>query len=156
MWFVAKDICDILELEDVSSALRGLDTDEKNDPAKSAESFTTERWSANAEHRERTWPITVEKDGEVWFIAKDVCNVLGIKNPRQAIKALDTDERDDVQILDSIGRTQAANIAGRKKNKLFILSWPIFASPFRQNTGKGDFFIPVKKSFQKVSNDKRI
>ena len=29
VWFVAKDICDILELEDVSSALRGLDTDEK-------------------------------------------------------------------------------------------------------------------------------
>lgn len=53
---------------------------------------------------------TVDRDGEVWFIAKDVCNVLGLKNPRQAIKALDTDERDDVQILDSIGRTQAANI----------------------------------------------
>jgi prophage antirepressor-like protein len=28
-WFVAKDVCDILELENVTEALRGLDDDEK-------------------------------------------------------------------------------------------------------------------------------
>ncbi|MBR0076535.1 MAG: Bro-N domain-containing protein, partial [Synergistaceae bacterium] len=28
-WFVAKDVCDILELADVTSALRTLDNDEK-------------------------------------------------------------------------------------------------------------------------------
>ena len=35
---------------------------------------------------------TVEKDGEMWFVAKDVCDVLGIKNSRQALKKLDADE----------------------------------------------------------------
>ena len=28
-WWIAKDVCDVLELADVTSALRGLDDDEK-------------------------------------------------------------------------------------------------------------------------------
>lgn len=36
---------------------------------------------------------TVEKDGEVWFVAKDVCNILELTNPTMAIESLDEDER---------------------------------------------------------------
>ena len=53
---------------------------------------------------------TVEKDGEVWFVAKDVCDILGIKNHKGAIKELDDDERDGVAITDPIGRKQVTNI----------------------------------------------
>lgn len=35
----------------------------------------------------------VEKDNEVWFVAKDVCEILEIKNPSDALKRLDEDER---------------------------------------------------------------
>ena len=35
----------------------------------------------------------VEKDGEPWFVAKDVCNILEIKNSRDTLnKCLDEDE----------------------------------------------------------------
>ena len=36
---------------------------------------------------------TVEKDGEAWFVAKDVCDILDIKNTTDAIKSLDDDEK---------------------------------------------------------------
>ena len=36
---------------------------------------------------------TVERDGEVWFIAKDVCDILDIRNTSDAIKSLDDDEK---------------------------------------------------------------
>src|SRR5215204_807454 len=36
---------------------------------------------------------TVEKDGEVWFVAKDVCDILDINNVSQAVSRLDTDEK---------------------------------------------------------------
>jgi prophage antirepressor-like protein len=36
---------------------------------------------------------TVVKDGEVWFVAKDVCEVIEIKNTTDALKRLDDDER---------------------------------------------------------------
>lgn len=35
----------------------------------------------------------IEKDGEPWFIAKDVCACLGIQNVHQALKPLDNDEK---------------------------------------------------------------
>ncbi|MBG6221386.1 prophage antirepressor-like protein [Janthinobacterium sp. CAN_S1] len=36
---------------------------------------------------------TIDQDGEVWFVANDVCTALDISNPRQAITRLDEDER---------------------------------------------------------------
>ncbi len=40
-------------------------------------------------HQIRTTVI----DGEPWFVAKDVCDVLGIQNIRQNVKSLDDDEK---------------------------------------------------------------
>ena len=45
---------------------------------------------------------TVEIDGEIWFVAKDVCDLLGINNSRQAISSLDDDEKNTVIITDGI------------------------------------------------------
>ncbi len=39
-------------------------------------------------------------DGVPYFLAKDVCDVLGLTNPREAIKPLDDDEKADVRISD--------------------------------------------------------
>lgn len=60
---------------------------------------------------------TIIKDNEPWFVAKDVCEILEI-NPSEAVKGrkdrnfedgLDVDEyRDDIDIVDSIGRRQKA------------------------------------------------
>src|SRR5690606_14287070 len=35
----------------------------------------------------------IEKDNDIWFVAKDVCDILEIKNPSDALKRLDGDER---------------------------------------------------------------
>ena len=36
---------------------------------------------------------TVEIDGEAWFVAKDICDILGLTNSRKAVKSLDDDEK---------------------------------------------------------------
>ena len=33
-----------------------------------------------------------DEEGEPWFIAKDVCDILGMSNPSMAVIALDKDE----------------------------------------------------------------
>lgn len=48
---------------------------------------------------------TTEKDGEVWFIAADVCRALEISNNRDAISRLDEDEK-GVVLTDTLGGTQ--------------------------------------------------
>jgi len=45
----------------------------------------------------------VMKGGEPWWVAKDVCDILGLSNAREAIKALDDDEKSTVRISDGAG-----------------------------------------------------
>lgn len=42
----------------------------------------------------------VERSGEPWFVAKDVCDTLAIANGRDAISRLDEDEKDTVGLTD--------------------------------------------------------
>ncbi len=52
-------------------------------------------------------PIRVQLiNSEPWFVAKDVCEVLGIANHKDAASRLDEDERRGVGMTDPIGRPQ--------------------------------------------------
>jgi prophage antirepressor-like protein len=46
-----------------------------------------------------------DKNGNIWFVAKDVCDVLAISNSRDAISRLDDDER-GVATTDTLGGNQ--------------------------------------------------
>lgn len=46
---------------------------------------------------------TVKINGEIWFVAKDVCDALEIKNSRDALTRLDIDEKNTVVLTDGIG-----------------------------------------------------
>jgi prophage antirepressor-like protein len=43
---------------------------------------------------------TVLIDGEAWFVAKDVCDILELSNPTEALKSLDDDERSSLRITE--------------------------------------------------------
>lgn len=45
-------------------------------------------------------------DGEPWFVAKDVCDVLEIEDARKSVGYLDEDERTISPVTDSLGRLQ--------------------------------------------------
>ncbi|WP_209435862.1 BRO-N domain-containing protein [Gallibacterium genomosp. 3] len=51
----------------------------------------------------------VSINNEPWFIAKDICEILGIKNPTQALENLDEDER----AMFNIGLDQRVNFDNR-------------------------------------------
>lgn len=42
----------------------------------------------------------IDQDGNIWFVAIDVCDVLGISNNRMALTRLDTDEKAEVSLTD--------------------------------------------------------
>jgi prophage antirepressor-like protein len=42
----------------------------------------------------------IDRDGEPWFVAKDICDALGLENSRQAVSRLDDDEKDTVILND--------------------------------------------------------
>lgn len=41
---------------------------------------------------------TIERNGEVWFVATDVCRALELGNPSETVKRLDKDELTSVQL----------------------------------------------------------
>jgi prophage antirepressor-like protein len=55
---------------------------------------------------------TILKDGEPWFAAKDVCDVLELSNPSVAISRLDEDEVTKFNLGGLVGEINAVNEAG--------------------------------------------
>ena len=53
---------------------------------------------------------TVERDGEPWFVAADVCRCLEIQNPTMAVTSLDDDERDTLCLTEGIPGNPIKNI----------------------------------------------
>ena len=53
---------------------------------------------------------TVEQDGEIWFVAKDVCNILEISKYRDAVSKLEDDERCPVKVDTLQGMQEMAAI----------------------------------------------
>jgi prophage antirepressor-like protein len=64
-----------------------------------------------------------EQSGKVWLIAKDVCDILGLNNSRQAIASLEEDEKADVIISDtsSNGVTQRRAVNAVDESGLYAL-----------------------------------
>ncbi|MGE6964059.1 BRO-N domain-containing protein [Bacillus thuringiensis] len=65
---------------------------------------------------------TVLQGGEPWFVAKDVCDVLSIKNSPDALGKLDSDEKDDVGLTDTIGRKQKTSVINESALYSLIMS----------------------------------
>lgn len=73
---------------------------------------------------------TVERDGEPWFVLKDVCDVLGISNPTVVANRLDADE---VAKFDLGGLSGEANVINESGLYNVILrSDKPEAKPFRK------------------------
>ena len=53
---------------------------------------------------------TIEKDGEIWWVLKDVCGVLGITNHSNVAARLDKDEKALHLVEDPTGKAQQTSI----------------------------------------------
>ena len=53
---------------------------------------------------------TVMIDGEPWWVLRDVCEVLGLGSPHKVAERLETDERNQIPVIDSIGRAQDTEV----------------------------------------------
>lgn len=66
---------------------------------------------------------TLERDGEIWFVGKDVAEALGYSRATKAVtEKVDAEDRDEVPIRDSIGRNQKAYIINESGIYSLILS----------------------------------
>lgn len=76
---------------------------------------------------------TIQKDGEPWFVLRDVCQVLDLTTPARVAERLDPDEVSQTHITDSLGRQQETTIISESGLYSVILrSDKPEAKPFRK------------------------
>ena len=76
---------------------------------------------------------TVERDGEPWFVLKDVSDVLNLTTPARVAERLDKDEVSQTHLTDSLGRQQETTIINESGLYSVILrSDKPEAKPFRK------------------------
>ena len=65
---------------------------------------------------------TIQDDnGEVWFVAKDVCDILDIKNVTDALSTLDDDERNTLAITEGNKKKGNPNMNVINESGLYAL-----------------------------------
>jgi len=52
----------------------------------------------------------IKIDGKPWWVLKDVCSVLELKSPHKVALRLDEDERNQIPLIDGMGRMQDTTI----------------------------------------------
>ena len=83
-------------------------------------------------HYQNSEVRTIEQNGEPWFVLKDVCGILGIRNTADTYNRLDDDEKGVGQI-DTLGGMQIVNIVNESGLYNVILrSDKPEAKPFRK------------------------
>lgn len=71
-------------------------------------------------------------EGKPWFVAKDICSILEVKNVSEALSRLDTDEKDLI-LTESLGGKQETNIISESGMYTLVLtSRKPEAKPFRK------------------------
>ena len=75
---------------------------------------------------------TIQKNGEPWFVLKDVCQVLGIGNSRMAADRLDPDEKGVSQIDTPGGKQEMTCINESGLYNVILRSDKPEAKPFRK------------------------
>ncbi len=65
--------------------------------------------------------IVMDEKGEPWFVAKDICDVLGFTNPTMALKKLPKDNLNLIEVHDASGRLRLSNIINEPGMYMLVL-----------------------------------
>lgn len=71
-------------------------------------------------------------DGQPWFVAQDVCAILGLSNVTATLRRLDADEKGFITILSSIGPVEMAGVTESGLFALILTSRKAEARQFRR------------------------
>lgn len=74
----------------------------------------------------------IEQDGEIWFVASEVCSLLGIRNTSDAVSRLDEDEK-LTSVIPRAGQTRSVNLVSESGlYALIFRSKKLSAKQFRK------------------------
>lgn len=95
----------------------------------------------------------IDRDGEPWFVGKDICAYFGDSNPSRTLARVDLEDKEVTDIADALGRIQKTTII----NESGLYSVLFAMQPQKANKdGVSDaYLIEIKSRIEKIRKFKR-
>ena len=96
---------------------------------------------------------TFMKNGEYWFVGRDVCNAFQDKNPNRSIGRIDDCDKRSLKIKDSLGREQTVTVIN--ESGLYALLFSMQPQRANKDGVSNAYPIEVQERIEKLRRFKR-
>jgi prophage antirepressor-like protein len=96
---------------------------------------------------------TFVKNGEYWFVGRDVCNAFQDKNPNRSIGRIDDCDKRSLKIKDSLGREQTVTVIN--ESGLYALLFAMQPQKANKDGVSNAYPIEVQERIEKLRRFKR-
>lgn len=96
---------------------------------------------------------TFVKNGEYWFVGRDVCNAFKDKNPNRSIGRIDDCDKRSLKIKDSLGREQTVTVIN--ESRLYALLFAMQPQKANKDGVSNAYPIEVQERIEKLRRFKR-
>lgn len=96
---------------------------------------------------------TFMKNGEYWFVGRDVCNAFQDKNPNRSIGRIDDCDKRSLKIKDSLGREQTVTVIN--ESGLYALLFAMQPQKAHNHGVSDEYPIEIKERIEKLRRFKR-
>lgn len=96
---------------------------------------------------------TFVKNGEYWFVGRDVCNAFQDKNPNRSVGRIDDCDKRSLKIKDSLGREQTVTVIN--ESGLYALLFAMQPQKAHNHGVSDEYPIEIKERIEKLRRFKR-
>ena len=105
------------------------------------------------QHKEFGEVRTLNIDGELWFVGKDVCKIFGDSNHNRSLGHVEDEDKMMVELTDSLGRKQTATAIN--ESGLYTLLFAICPQNAHHNGAPDEYPIEIQQRIEKLRRLKR-
>ena len=104
-------------------------------------------------HKEFGEVRTLNINGELWFVGKDVCKIFGDSNHKRSLGRVDDEDKKMVELTDSLGRKQTATAVN--ESGLYALLLTMQPQKAHHEGAPNEYPIDIQRRSEKLHRFKR-
>ena len=105
------------------------------------------------QHEEFGEVRTLNVEGELWFVGKDVCKIFGDSNHNRSLGRVDDEDKKSVELIDSLGRKQT--VAAINESGLYSLLFAMQPQKAHHADDPNEYPIETQHRIEKLRGFKR-
>ena len=105
------------------------------------------------QHEEFGEVRTLNDDGELWFVGKDVCKIFGDSNHNRSLGRVDDEDKKSVELIDSLGRKQT--VTAINESGLYSLLFAMQPQKAHHAGDPNEYPIEIRQRMEKLRGFKR-